>query len=70
MPKIKLQLAGLTCDTCERNVTNVLRGNDHVLNIFHVDLTTADIEIDDASNEAVKSLIEDITEIGYKVSVY
>ena len=69
MPKIYLNLAGLTFNTCERNVTNILRANDHVTNVYHVDLTSAEIEVDDDSNEALKDIIEDIVDIGYEASL-
>ena len=69
MANVKLKLAGLTCDSCIRNVTNILKGNDYVTNIIDLNLTSAEIEVENSSKEALDSIIEDIVDIGYEASL-
>lgn len=59
----------MTCGTCERNVTNILKSHDHVTNVLHVDLTSAKIEVEDDSKQVLDSVIEDIDDIGYEVTL-
>ncbi len=69
MTNIKLNLSGLTCDSCIRNVTNILKLNDHVTNVISVNLESSEIEVDNDSEEVLDTVIEDIEDIGYGVSL-
>ena len=69
MPNVKLNLSGLTCSTCQRNVTNILNANDHVTNVISVELFSAEIEVNNDSESVLESIIEDITDIGYEASL-
>ena len=69
MPNIKLRLSGLTCGSCIRNVTNILKANDHVIKVLHVDLSSAEIEVDVTSQSILNSIFVDVSDIGYTASL-
>jgi copper chaperone CopZ len=69
MPNVKFQLSGLTCGACIKSVTTVLKNHDNVKAVLSVDLTSAEIEVDDSSDAVIKNIIEEIADIDYQATV-
>ena len=69
MATIKLALNALTCGACIKSVTSVLSAHDKVLNVVKVDLTSAEVEVEEVSDALVNELITEIVDIGYEASV-
>jgi len=67
MSQINLKLSGLTCDSCIRSVTGILRSLDSVQDV-KVELTRAIITAKDSSQTTVREMIAAITEIGYEAT--
>ena len=66
IPNVKFNLSDLTCSSYLGNVTNILNAYDHVPNVISVELTFAEIKVNDDSKFVLDSVIEDIVDIGYK----
>ncbi|MFW9929786.1 MAG: heavy-metal-associated domain-containing protein [Candidatus Thorarchaeota archaeon] len=68
MANVELKLAGLTCDSCIRSVTGILKSLDNVSDV-KVELTKAEVSITEKNDEKIQELISAITDIGYEAQL-
>ncbi len=68
MSQIHLNVAGMTCGSCVKHVTNALESLDGVSNI-HVDLQNGKVHLDRTSRKS-DDLIYALNEDGYPSSLY